>query len=91
MFEFNPGKSAANKAKHGIDFVEAQAIWDDACRIVGPTYAGGDDERFMVIGQIDGRLWAAAITLRDNVVRIISVRRARANEAKAYHDEQDWR
>ncbi len=28
-FEFDPGKSATNKTKHGIDFVEAQALWKD--------------------------------------------------------------
>lgn len=28
-FEFDERKSAANKAKHGIDFVEAQALWHD--------------------------------------------------------------
>ncbi|MSO62009.1 MAG: hypothetical protein EXQ50_07965 [Acidobacteria bacterium] len=28
-FEFDPAKSAANKAKHGIDFVEAQEFWND--------------------------------------------------------------
>jgi uncharacterized protein len=91
MFEFDPEKSAANKAKHGIDFDNAQAIWRDDQRIIGPTYSGGDDERFMVIGLMDGKLWAATITMRDETVRIISVRRARANEAKAYGDEQDQR
>jgi uncharacterized DUF497 family protein len=91
MFEFDPEKSAANKAKHGINFEEAQEIWDDDQRIIGPTYSGGDDERFMVIGLMDGKLWAAAITMRDELVRIVSVRRVRANEAKAYGDEQNQR
>jgi len=27
QFEFDPQKSAVNKDKHGIDFVEAQALW----------------------------------------------------------------
>ena len=27
LFEFDPHKSASNKIKHGIDFVEAQALW----------------------------------------------------------------
>jgi uncharacterized DUF497 family protein len=33
-FEFEPGKSAVNLAKHGIDFVTAQAIWSDPDRLV---------------------------------------------------------
>ncbi|MEC9464013.1 MAG: BrnT family toxin, partial [Pseudomonadota bacterium] len=28
-FEFDPAKSEANKAKHGIDFVAAQELWYD--------------------------------------------------------------
>ena len=31
-FEFDATKSAANRAKHGIDFVEAQSIWNDPDR-----------------------------------------------------------
>ncbi|MCL2258883.1 MAG: BrnT family toxin [Cystobacterineae bacterium] len=33
-FDFDPQKSASNKIKHGIDFKEASAIWDDANLIV---------------------------------------------------------
>ena len=36
-FEFDPAKSAANKIKDGIDFVEAQAIWGDADRLEIPA------------------------------------------------------
>jgi hypothetical protein len=89
MFEFDSDKSAANKAKHGIDFDEAQKLWSDDGRIVGPTYSGGDDERWMVIGLIDGKLWSATMTLREHNVRIISVRRARPGEAKAYGNAED--
>ena len=32
-FAFDPAKSAANKLKHGIDFIEAQALWEDVNRI----------------------------------------------------------
>jgi hypothetical protein len=89
MFEFDPEKSAANKAKHGIDFIAAQAIWEDERRISGPTYSGGDDERFMVIGMIAMKLWVATVTMRDATIRIISVRRARPKEAKVYDDEDN--
>lgn len=36
-FEFDPEKSAANKTKHGIDFVEAQEIWTDTDRLEIPA------------------------------------------------------
>jgi uncharacterized DUF497 family protein len=36
-FEFDPVKSTANKDKHGIDFVEAQVLWNDPDRIEIPA------------------------------------------------------
>ena len=88
MFEFDPDKSAANFAKHGIDFEAAQALWSDDRRTVVDTQFVAEP-RQLVIGRIGERLWTAVITTRDEVIRIISVRRSRDNEAKAY-DGQDY-
>jgi uncharacterized protein len=82
-FEFDPAKSAANKAKHGIDFVEAQALWQDDGLADAPVVSDGEP-RFLVIGRIDGKHWTAVCTLRGEVVRIISVRRARKTEVMFY-------
>ena len=82
-FEFDPTKSAANKEKHGIDFVEAQGIWADEDRALLPlTFA--DEGRFMMIGSIDSKLWSAVFTRRGTRIRIISVRRAREDERQNY-------
>ncbi len=86
-FEFDPAKSAANKAKHGIDFEEAQALWSDTDRVEVPARAM-DEPRFVVIGQIGDTMWTATITYRhENTIRIISVRRARRDEAKKYQED----
>ena len=85
-FEFDPAKSAANRAKHGIDFVGAQAIWNDHERIEVPARTD-DEARFAVIGQIDSVLWTAFVTYRAERIRIISVRRARDEEKAAYFDD----
>jgi uncharacterized protein len=82
-FEFDPAKSAANKDKHGIDFVEAQALWLDDGLADAPVVSEGEP-RFLVIGRIDGKHWTAVCTLRGVVVRIISVRRARKTEVMFY-------
>ena len=83
-FEFDPTKSAANKAKHGIDFAEAQAIWNDSDRL--EVAARSDVEpRSIVIGRIHETTWAACVTYRyEETIRIISVRRARARERQEY-------
>ena len=82
-FEFDPEKSAANKAKHGIDFDEAQEIWTDTDRLQIPARSL-DEARFQVIGRIGEKTWSAFITYRNEKIRIISVRRARADEEAWY-------
>jgi hypothetical protein len=82
-FEFDPVKSATNKAKHGIDFVEAQAIWLDDGLLEAPLLPK-DEPRFLVIGRFQGKHWAAICTRRGEAVRIISVRRARKTEVMFY-------
>ena len=82
-FEFDPAKSQANKAKHGIDFEEAQAIWKDDNRFELPL-TSEDEPRFLVIGTIGAARWSAIITYRFDRIRIISVRCARDVEIACY-------
>ena len=82
-FEFDSGKSSVNKEKHGIDFVRAQALWDDPDVIEIPARTS-DEPRFVVIGRIGSRHWSAVITYRDNCIRIISVRRSRKEDVSIY-------
>jgi uncharacterized protein len=82
-FEFDPDKSDKNKKKHGIDFYEAQALWDDPDLIEVPARTT-DEPRLIVIGMIAGLHWSGVVTYRDNAVRIISVRRARKEEIDIY-------
>lgn len=66
-FEFDPEKSAGNKAKHGIDFQEAQALWKDPDLLEIPVKTS-DEERFLVIGIIDGKHWSGVITYRSGKI-----------------------
>ena len=83
LFEFDPAKSKSNLAKHGIDFVAAQALWDDLDLLEIPAKTV-DEPPFLVIGKIDEKHWAGVITYREGNVRIISVRRARGEEVEIY-------
>lgn len=85
-FEFDPEKSDANLAKHGIDFVEAQALWR-VFGITGPL-AFPREERWIRIGRLDTRVWSAVFTLRQGRTRLISVRRAREDEVTS-HDNAE--
>jgi uncharacterized protein len=82
-FEFDERKSRANREKHGIDFVQAQAIWNDPDLIEIPAVTV-DEPRYLVIGRIEGKHWSAVVTYRSRNIRIISVRRARSEEVAIY-------
>jgi uncharacterized DUF497 family protein len=82
-FEFDAEKSDSNREKHGIDFVEAQGLWNDPMLLEIPAKTE-DEPRFLVIGQIEGKHWSAVITYRGSHVRLISVRRARTEEVAFY-------
>jgi uncharacterized DUF497 family protein len=82
-FTFDPAKSAANLAKHGIDFVQAQVLWADEARIDIPVRFTREP-RFMVIGRIGGKVWSCVCTNRSEEIRLISCRRARRAEIARY-------
>jgi uncharacterized DUF497 family protein len=82
-FEFDPVKSEGNLVKHGIDFVAAQALWEDSDLLEIPARTV-DEPRYLVIGKINDKHWAGVITYRDGNIRIISVRRARPEEVELY-------
>ena len=76
-------QSAENLSKHGIDFDQAQALWDDPWTLGAPARTE-DEPRFLSIGKIEGKHWAAIWTPRGDAVRIISVHRARKEEISYY-------
>jgi len=82
-FEFDPQKSEANRQKHGIDFLEAQTLWEDPDFIEIPARTA-DEPRFLIIGRIGDKHWSGVITHRGTVVRIIPVRRSREEEIQHY-------
>ena len=83
IFEFDATKSAANKDKHGIDFDEAQRLWQDPWLLEAPANTR-DEPRFLSIGRITDKHWTAIWTPRGDAIRLISVRRARKEEIAAY-------
>ena len=85
-FEFDSKKSHSNKQKHGLDFHEARALWDDPDLIEIPVQTI-DEPRYLVIGMIQGKHWSGVVTYRGDKVRIISVRRSRKEEADIYESE----
>jgi len=82
VFEFDAAKSESNSAKH-IDFAEAQLLWNDPM-LLEVAAKTEDEPRYLVIGVIGGKHWSAVMTYRGTTIRLISVRRARAEEVALY-------
>nr|WP_142250295.1 BrnT family toxin [Bradyrhizobium sp. UNPF46] len=84
-FEWDEGKNNSNLVKHGIDFEDAIEVFE------GPLLLRRSDrhneERWLAIGLLGERLIAVAFTRRANTLRIISARRARKNEERAYRNK----
>lgn len=86
-FECDEHQSRSNKAKHGINFVDARALWSDD-RLVEIQARTDDEPRFLIVGQIDGVSWSAVITYRGSRIRLISVRRSRPEEVALYEGQE---
>jgi hypothetical protein len=73
-FEWDKNKAAKNFAKHGIDFADAVAVFEDynAITIDDPYYS---EERHITIGMdAYGSILVVAYTWRETNIRIISAR-----------------
>ena len=86
-FEWDERKNRTNQNKHGIDFETATKLWNDKNRIEIQTKFPIEN-RGILIGKMDKKLWSAIFTQRSNAIRIISVRRARKKEAKLYEQKE---
>jgi uncharacterized protein len=87
-FEWNSAKAAANARKHGIGFEEARSVFaDERARLIADPDHSAEEDRFIILGlSATLRLLVVCHCYRgkDNVIRIVSARRATAAEAKFY-------
>jgi uncharacterized protein len=87
-FEWDEAKAAENYAKHGISFETATRVFDDAFAIerLDDREDYGED-RYSILGMVDGRLLYVAYTAREASIRIISARGAEPYERRQYHED----
>jgi uncharacterized DUF497 family protein len=87
-FEWDPDKAAENLAKHGVSFEEAATVFRDTLSATGadPDHSF-NEERFLTFGiSTGGRLLVIAHTDSDDIIRIISARRATPSEREIYEE-----
>ena len=85
-FQWDPVKSLANFEKHGVDFEDARQVF------YGPIIVSEsnrrEERRWIAIGKLESRLIAVIFTYRNDEIRIISARRARKDEERAYRNAE---
>ena len=85
-FDWDGQKGLTIRENHGIDFETAKSLWLDQKR-VEIEMAFPDEKRWALIAKIQGKIWTAIYTVRDEAVRLISVRRARTKEVRLYEEK----
>ncbi|MCD2175623.1 BrnT family toxin [Rhizobium sp. C4] len=83
---FDPAKDVINREKHKLPLAFGERIFEDGDHLILPSIREIDgEERFKVIGVVDGKLFTGVLTWRDDLPRFISVRRSNKGEERAYH------
>lgn len=86
-FEWDEAKRQSNLDKHGIDFVGIEQVFAGRTATILDERFDYGEERFVTFGLLDGRCVAIAHTETNEVIRIISVRKATRHEESSYFKE----
>ena len=86
IFEFSNEKQISNLCKHGIDLKDAAHIFLDEYRLDAvDSRRDYVEQRHLVIGIVQGRVWVVVYTRRADAIRLISARKANEREQNRYH------
>lgn len=85
-FEWDDDKARLNLAKHGVPFEAARDAFRDPFALEWEDDRDFGEPRFILVGQVEGRVLFVAYTTRGDRVRIISARMAEPFERRRYHD-----
>jgi uncharacterized protein len=86
-FTWSETKRAANLKKHGLDFVDAPAVFEGVTFTFEDDRFSYDEQRFVTLGLLAGIPVSVVHTESDHEIRIISFRKATEREAQIYFDE----
>lgn len=84
VFEWDDKKRQITLEKHGIAFEDATSVFDGTELVRTTDFPG--EPRWIAIGLVNGRETAVIFTKRGSAIRIITARRARDYERRAYYD-----
>lgn len=86
-FEWDEAKRQTNILKHGVDFLDAAAIFENDTFEIGDDREDYGEERWIAIGHVEGVVYKVVYTMRDDVIRIISAQKASRRDRERYYQE----
>lgn len=84
-FEWDEQKRLINLQKHDIDFADVVRLFDNWRHTIGDNRFDYGETRFFTLGLLNGRIIAVSHTETDDVIRIISARKANKDEQSKYY------
>lgn len=86
-FQYHPAKAKSNRNKHGVSFADAESVFYDPLAVHCEDPDAEGEERYIAVGMGSaGEVLVVVYTLRDEVIRLISARRATRREVKGYEE-----
>jgi uncharacterized protein len=83
-FEWDAHKRRLNLEKHGLDFEDAARIFTEDAFVVEDAREDYGESRFLLLGLLYSQVVVMVFTKRDDVIRIISMRKATKREQQEY-------
>ena len=83
-FEWDEAKRKSNIKKHGFDFVDAEKVFNGATFTINDDRFDYGKNRYITLGMLEGIVVVITHLEEDELIRIISMRKATKNEQKIY-------
>ena len=81
---WDEAKRTENLRKHGLDFMDAESLFDGQTVTLEDDRLDYGEQRFITFGVLEGRVLAVVHTEQDDVIRVISMRKATRREEQSY-------
>ena len=83
-FEWDEKKRDLKLKKHGMDFIDAKKVFESATLTIEDSRFIYDEQRFITLGMLEGIIVIIAHSEENEIIRVISMRKATKNEQKIY-------
>ncbi len=85
QFVWDESKRLANLSKHGLDFADAEQVFNNPLVVFEDTRASYGEQRMVAIGLLQALVIVIVHVDADNIIRVISMRKATRNETDIYY------